>query len=93
VSQVGEDVYKEKALLALDCLPNDFVQSCAQCAAYFAGVQQQVSALRLASHSFYCVDDQHQMDSASWVMSQTADYESKSWCCEMHRDAALACFC
>ena len=66
---MGEDVYKDKALFTLDCLPNDFLQSCIQCAAYFAGVQQQVSALRLASHSFDCVDDQHQTDSASWVMS------------------------
>ncbi|KAL0044230.1 hypothetical protein WJX82_005654 [Trebouxia sp. C0006] len=52
VSQVGEDVYKDKALLALNCLPNDFVQSCTQCAAYFAGVQQQVISDNLATDSF-----------------------------------------
>ena len=46
VHRVGEDVYRDKALLALDCLPNNFLQSCIQCAAYFAGVQQQVSILR-----------------------------------------------
>lgn len=49
VNRVGEDVYKDKALLTLDCLPNDFLQSCIQCAAYFAGVQQQVSTLRACS--------------------------------------------
>ena len=43
VSRVSEDVYEDKALLPLEHLSADFQQSCIQCAAYFAGIQQQVS--------------------------------------------------
>ena len=71
MSQVGEDVYKDKALLTLDCLSNKFLQSCIQCAAYFAGVQQQVSTWRPAFYSFNRHYDQHQL------------YDPNSCCCEI----------
>lgn len=42
VSQVQESVYADQAMLPLDFLPAAFLQSCTQCAGFFAGVQQQV---------------------------------------------------
>lgn len=54
VSRVGEDVYEEKALLPREHLSTDFQQSCIQCAAYFAGVQQQVSRSEADRGYFAC---------------------------------------
>ncbi len=50
MSQVGEEVYKDRAMLPLKCLPESFLESCTQCAAYFAGVQQQVTTSPFASN-------------------------------------------
>ena len=42
VAQVGEDIYKDKAMLPHGFMSSEFLQSCTLCAAYFAGVQHQV---------------------------------------------------
>lgn len=44
VAQVGEDIYKDKAMLPHGFMSSEFLQSCTLCAAYFAGVQRQVSS-------------------------------------------------
>ena len=49
VSQVGEDIFAGRAMLALELLPASFLQSCTQCARFFAKVQDQVGASHVSS--------------------------------------------
>lgn len=56
VSHVGEEVYKDKALLPLESLPAAFLHSCTLCAAHFAGIQEQAStACHILCHCSLCV--------------------------------------
>ena len=42
VSHVGEEVYQDSTLLPLEHMSAVFLTSCTECAAYFAGIQDQV---------------------------------------------------
>ena len=51
VSQVGEDIFAGQAMLPLELLPAEFLQSATQCACYFANVQEQVSSSLLLCYA------------------------------------------
>lgn len=47
VSQIKDEVYADRSMLPLTSLPAVFLQSCTQCATFFARVQQQVPSCLL----------------------------------------------